>query len=79
VEGIPCVSSLTRYSREVLKEAAQSFIATIEFYKSGYGGSKTHQEAIEETLKCPELNRAAFLNLAAFRIALELVRHQLDS
>lgn len=44
-------------TRQVLNQAAQSFIATVEFYKSEYGGSKTHEEALEETLKCHEWRR----------------------
>jgi hypothetical protein len=43
--------------REVLKQAAQSFMATVEFYKSEYGGSKTHEEALAETLRCHESRR----------------------
>jgi hypothetical protein len=44
-------------TRQILKQAAQSFIATVEFYKSEYGGTKTHEEALEETLKSHELRR----------------------
>jgi hypothetical protein len=51
-------------TREVLKQAAQSFIATVEFYKSEYGGSKTHHEALDETLKCHEWRRNCVEGLA---------------
>lgn len=44
-------------ARQILNEAAQSFIATIEFYKSEPGGSKTHDDALVETLKCHEWRR----------------------
>jgi len=44
-------------TREVLSQAARSFVATIEFYKTEYGGLKTHGEALEETLKCHERRR----------------------
>ncbi|HEV8136384.1 MAG TPA: hypothetical protein VGP85_17015 [Pyrinomonadaceae bacterium] len=44
--------------RQVLAEAAKSFIATIEFYKSKPGGGKSHDAALEETLKCHEWRRS---------------------
>jgi hypothetical protein len=43
--------------RQVLTEAAQSFIGTIEFYKSEFGGGKPHDEAVKEALQCHELRR----------------------
>jgi hypothetical protein len=44
-------------TRQVLNQAARSFIATLEFYKSEYGGSKTPEDALAETLKCHEWRR----------------------
>lgn len=44
-------------ARQVLTEAAQSFIGTIEFYKSEFGGGKPHDEAVKEALQCHEWRR----------------------
>ena len=43
--------------RQVLTEAAQSFIETIEFYKKDFGEPMSHAEAVEETLKIYEGRR----------------------
>jgi hypothetical protein len=51
-------------TRQVLIEAAQSFIGTIEFYKSEFGGAKPHDEAVKETLQCHETRRAYVHGLA---------------
>ena len=45
-------------ARQILSAAAQSFLATIEFYKSEYGGGKSHDEALKETLRLHECRRA---------------------
>jgi hypothetical protein len=55
-------------TRQVLKQAAQSFIATVEFYKSEYGGSKTPEDALAETLKCHEWRRGYVEGLAVEEI-----------
>jgi len=44
-------------ARQVLMEAARSFIGTIEFYKSEFGGGKPHDEAVKEALQCHEWRR----------------------
>jgi hypothetical protein len=44
-------------TRQVLAEAAQSFIATIEFYKKDFGDPLSHDEAVQETLKIYERRR----------------------
>jgi len=44
-------------ARQILVEAAQSFIGTIEFYKSEFGGGKPHDEAVKETLQIYECRR----------------------
>jgi hypothetical protein len=44
-------------TRQVLAAAAQSFIATVEFYKSEVGGAKSHAEAVKEALQCHERRR----------------------
>ena len=44
-------------TRQVLMEAARSFIGTIEFYKSAFGGGKPHDEAVKEALQCHEWRR----------------------
>lgn len=44
-------------ARQITLEAAQSFISTIEFYKSESGGGKPHDEAVTETLKLQEWRR----------------------
>jgi hypothetical protein len=44
-------------TRQVLTEAAQSFIDTIEFYKKDFGEPKSHDEAVEEALKIYEGRR----------------------
>jgi hypothetical protein len=38
-------------TRQVLAEAAQSFIETIEFYKKDFGDPMSHDEAVRETLR----------------------------
>ena len=43
--------------RQLLQQAAQSFVSTIEFYKSEPGGAQTHYEALKQTLKCHERRR----------------------
>jgi hypothetical protein len=44
-------------TRQVLAIAAQSFIATVEFYKGEFGGGKPHDEAVKEALQCHEWRR----------------------
>lgn len=44
-------------TRQVVAEAAQAFIGSIEFYKSEFGGGKSHDEAVKETLQCHERRR----------------------
>ena len=44
-------------TRQVLAEAAKSFIATIEFYQSDFGGNKSRDEAVKEALKHHEWRR----------------------
>src|SRR5215213_2737000 len=44
-------------ARQVLIEAAQSFIGTINFYKSEFGGGKPRDEAVKEALQCHEWRR----------------------
>jgi hypothetical protein len=44
-------------TRQVLSTAAQSFIATVEFYKSELGGAKSHADAVKEALQCHERRR----------------------
>ena len=44
-------------ARQILSEAGQAFINTIEFYKSEYGGGKAHVEAVTETLQVHEWRR----------------------
>ncbi len=44
-------------TRQVLTEAAQSFIETIEFYKKDFGEPLSHDEAVKETLKIYERRR----------------------
>jgi hypothetical protein len=44
-------------TRQVLTEAAESFIATIEFYKKDFGDPMSHDEAVTETLKIYEHRR----------------------
>jgi hypothetical protein len=51
---------ITQYdseARQVLAQAAQSFIATVEFYKSELGGAKSHEDAVKEALQCHEWRR----------------------
>src|SRR5688500_18742706 len=45
-------------TRQVLAEAAKSFISTIEFYKSDFGGKKPHDEAVKEALQSQESRRS---------------------
>jgi hypothetical protein len=51
-------------TRQVLAAAARFFGASIEFYKSEIGGSKTHADAVKETLKCHEWRRGYVEGLA---------------
>ena len=44
-------------ARQVLIEAAQSFIGTINFYKSEFGGGKPRDEAVKKALQCHEWRR----------------------
>jgi hypothetical protein len=44
-------------TRQVLMQAARSFIGTVEFYKSEIGGGKPHDEAVKEALQCHEWRR----------------------
>jgi hypothetical protein len=44
-------------TRQVLTEAAKSFIATIEFYQSDFGGKKPHDAAVKEALQLHESRR----------------------
>jgi hypothetical protein len=55
-------------TRQVLATAASSFNASIEFYKSEFGGGKPHDEAVKETLKCQERRRAYVEGLAVEEI-----------
>jgi len=50
-------------TRQVLVEAAQSFIETIEFYKKDFGEPLSHDEAIKETLERYECRRNAVAGL----------------
>lgn len=50
--------------RQILATAAQSFIATVEFYKSDHGGGKSHDEAVKETVECYDARRAYVQGLA---------------
>jgi hypothetical protein len=43
--------------RQVLAEAAQSFIGAIEFYKTEHGGKKPHDDAVKEALQNYEWRR----------------------
>lgn len=44
-------------TRQVLAEAARSFVSTVEFYKGDLGGANSHEEAVKEALKCHEWRR----------------------
>ena len=44
-------------ARQILLEAARSFVGTIEFYKSEFGGGKPHDDAVKETLQVYEHRR----------------------
>jgi hypothetical protein len=55
-------------TRQVLAAAAQSFIATVEFYKSEVGGAKSHADAVKETLQCHEWRRGYVEGLAVEEI-----------
>lgn len=43
--------------RQVLAQVAQSFLGTIEFYKTEHGGAKSHDDAVKEALKNHEWRR----------------------
>jgi hypothetical protein len=45
-------------TRQVLAEASKSFIATIDFYQSEFGGKKPHDEAVKEALQNHEWRRS---------------------
>jgi hypothetical protein len=51
-------------ARQILSEAAQSFIGAIEFYKSEFGGGKAHDDAVQEALKVHEQRRGYVSGLA---------------
>jgi hypothetical protein len=55
-------------TRQVLAAAAQSFIATVQFYKSEVGGGKSHEDAVKETLQCHEWRRGYVEGLAVEEI-----------
>lgn len=55
-------------ARQVLAAAAQSFIATVEFYKSEPGGARSHDEAVKQTLESHEARRAYVQGLAVEEI-----------
>src|SRR5688572_29700558 len=44
--------------RLIMMEAAQAFVGTVEFYKSEFGGSKPHNEAVKEALNSSEWRRS---------------------
>jgi len=44
-------------ARQIVSEAAQSFIGTVEFYKGEHGGGKPHDEAVKEALQVLEWRR----------------------
>ena len=46
--------------RQVLAQVAQSFLGTIEFYKSELGGARSHDDAVKEALKNHEWRRGHF-------------------
>lgn len=50
-------------------EAAQSFIGTIEFYKSEFGGRRPHDEAVKEALQCHEWRRGYVEDLSVEEIS----------
>jgi len=55
-------------ARQILVEAARSFIRTIEFYKSEFGGKKPQDEAVKEALQCHEWRRGYIEGLAVEEI-----------
>lgn len=55
-------------TRQVLAEAARSFIATIEFYRSEGGGKKPHDEAVKEALQLHEWRRSYVESLSVEEI-----------
>ena len=50
-------SSADAEGRQVLTEAAQSFVGTIEFYKTEHGGARSHDDAVKEALENHEWRR----------------------
>ena len=42
---------------QIVQEMAQSFISSLEFYKSDWGGGKLHDEAVKESLQLYEWRR----------------------
>src|SRR5688572_25422124 len=55
-------------ARQLLATAAESFIATVEFYKSEPGDRRSHDEAVKATLECYEARRADVQGLAVEEI-----------
>lgn len=55
-------------ARQIFLKAARSFIGTIEFYKSEFGGGKPHDEAVKEALQCHEARRGYVEGLAVEEI-----------
>jgi hypothetical protein len=56
-------------ARQVLAAAAQSFISTVEFYKSEIGGGKPHDAAVKEALQCHEWRRGYVEGLSVQEIS----------
>lgn len=54
-------------TRQVPAAAAKSFNAAIEFYNNEIGGSKTHADAVKETLQMPRAARGYLEGLAVER------------
>jgi hypothetical protein len=52
-------------ARQIFSEAAQSFISTIEFYKTEFGGGKPHDDAVQEALQVHEQRRGYVSGLLA--------------
>jgi hypothetical protein len=45
-------------SRQIVVEMTRSFINTVEFYKSDWGGAKPHDEAVKQSLQMNEWRRS---------------------
>lgn len=54
--------------RQLVAQMARAFIGTVEFYKSEFGGSKPHSEAVKEALSLDESRRAYIEGLDTERI-----------